>query len=63
MNPGGRRTLGSALFVTRRERNVLLQRRYSHPVDKDTGVSSDQTVIPTSFASASMREAVTPQKW
>jgi hypothetical protein len=33
---------------------VLLQRRYSHPVDKCTGVRSDQTVILTSFASASV---------
>ena len=47
-------TLGSAFFVTRSKKNVLLQRRYSHPVDKSTGVSSDQTVILTSFASASV---------
>jgi Transposase DDE domain len=33
--------------------NVLLERRYSHPVDKSTGVRSDQTVILSSFASAS----------
>jgi hypothetical protein len=36
-----------------RKKNVLLQRRYSHPVDKSTGISSDQTVILTSFESAS----------
>jgi Domain of unknown function (DUF4372)/Transposase DDE domain len=47
-------TLGSAFFVTRTKKNVLLQRRYSHPVDKSTGVSSDQTVILTSFESASV---------
>jgi len=46
-------TLGSAFFVTRSKKNVLLQRRYSHPVDKTTGVSSDQTVILTSLQSAS----------
>ena len=46
-------TLGSAFFVTRSKKNVLLQRRYSHPVDKSTGVSADQTVILTSFESAS----------
>jgi hypothetical protein len=46
-------TLGSAFFVTRSKKNVLLQRRYSHPVDKSTGVISDQTVILTSFSSAS----------
>jgi hypothetical protein len=38
-------TLASAFFVVRTKRNVLLQRRYSHPVDKSTGVRSDQTVI------------------
>jgi transposase len=31
---------------------VLLQRRYSHPVDKSTGVLSDQTVILSSLQSA-----------
>jgi hypothetical protein len=30
----------------------LLQRRYSHPVDKTTGVRSDHTVILTAFDSA-----------
>jgi hypothetical protein len=38
-------TLSSAFFVTRTKKNVLLQRRYSHPVNKSTGVRSDQTVI------------------
>jgi hypothetical protein len=47
-------TLSSAFFVTKTKKNVLLQRRYSHPVDKSTGVSSDQTVILTSFESASV---------
>jgi hypothetical protein len=46
-------TLGSAFFVTRSKSNVLLQRRYSHSVDKSVGVTSDQTVILTSLASAS----------
>jgi hypothetical protein len=32
--------------------NVLLQRRYSHPVDKTTGVRSDHTVILTAIGSA-----------
>src|SRR6266480_7223785 len=32
--------------------NVLLQRRYSHPVDTSTGVRSDHTVILTTFESA-----------
>ena len=38
----------------RTKSNVLLQRRYSHPVDKSTGVRSDQTVVLTSFESASV---------
>jgi hypothetical protein len=46
-------TLSSAFFVVRTRSNVLIQRRYSHPVDKSTGVRSDQTVILTSFESAS----------
>ena len=46
-------TLSSAFFVVRTKSNVLIQRRYSHPVDKSTGVRSDQTVILTSFQSAS----------
>lgn len=47
-------TLSSAFFVVRTKSNVLLQRRYSHPVDKTTGVRSDQTVILSSFESASV---------
>jgi hypothetical protein len=35
-------TLSSAFFVVRTKSIVLLQRRYSHPVDKSTGVRSDQ---------------------
>src|ERR1700681_3089329 len=46
-------TLSSAFFVVRSKSNVLIQRRYSHPVDKTAGVLSDQTVILTSFESAS----------
>src|SRR5438876_11976846 len=40
-------TLSAAFFVVRTKSNVLLQRRYSHPVDKSTGVRSDHTVILT----------------
>ncbi len=36
----------------RTKTNVLLQRRYSRPVDKTTGLRSDHTVILTSYASA-----------
>jgi hypothetical protein len=46
-------TLSAAFFVVRTKSSVLLQRRYSHAVDKSTGVRSDQTVILTSFESAS----------
>ena len=45
-------TLSSAFFVVRTKSNVLLERRYSHPVDKSTGVLSDQTVILSSVDSA-----------
>jgi IS4 transposase len=37
----------------RTKKNVLLQRRYSHPVDKSTGVRSDHTEILTALGSAS----------
>jgi uncharacterized protein DUF4372/DDE family transposase len=45
-------TLCSAFFVVRTKENVLLQRRYSRPVDKTTGVRSDHTVILTAIESA-----------
>src|SRR5437016_2128802 len=45
-------TLCSAFFVVRTKENILLQRRYSHLVDKSTGVRSDQTVILTTLNSA-----------
>ena len=45
-------TLCAAFFVVRTKSNVLLQRRYSHPVDKATGVRSDHTVILTAIDSA-----------
>jgi len=44
-------TLSAAFFVVRTKSNVLLQRRYSHPVDKSTGVRSDHTVILTAIDS------------
>ena len=47
-------TLSSAFFVVRTKSNVILQRRYSHPVDRATGVRSDNTVILTAFGSASV---------
>ena len=45
-------TLCSSFFVVRAKKNVVLQRRYSHAVDKSTGVRSDQTVILTAGKSA-----------
>ncbi len=44
-------TLSAAFFVVRTKSNVLLQRRYSHPVDKTTGVRSDHTVVLTAIDS------------
>ena len=40
-----RLTLAAAFFVTRTKDNVLLQRRYSHSVDRTSGVKSDHTVV------------------
>ena len=40
--------LAAAFFVVRTKINIQIQRRYSHPVDKTTGVRADQTVILTS---------------
>jgi hypothetical protein len=44
--------LSAAFFVVRTKSNVLLQRRYSRPVDKTTGLRSDHTVILTAIESA-----------
>ena len=44
-------TLSAAFFVVRTKSNVILQRRYSHPVDKTTGVRSDHTVVLTAIGS------------
>ena len=45
-------TLSAAFFVVRTKSNILLQRRYSHPVDRTTGVRSDHIVILTAIDSA-----------
>jgi hypothetical protein len=44
-------TLSAAFFVTRTKTNVRLRRRYSHKVDKSTGVHSDHTVVLTAIQS------------
>jgi transposase len=41
-----------AFFVTRTKTCVVLNRRYSHAVPPDTGVTSDQTVVLGTFGSA-----------
>lgn len=38
-----------AYFVTRAKKNFQFQRRYSHPVDRSTGIICDQTVVLTGF--------------
>jgi len=38
-------TLSLAFFVVRTKENLQLQRRYSRPVDRQTGILSDQTVV------------------
>jgi hypothetical protein len=43
--------LSAVFFVVRTKKNVLLQRRYSHEVDKNTGVRSDHTVVLTAINS------------
>jgi IS4 transposase len=45
-------TLSSAFFVVRTKENVVLQRRYSRPVDKAVGLRSDHTVVLTALSSA-----------
>jgi transposase len=41
-----------AFFVTRAKHNTRLRRLYSHPVEKDTGVQCDQTVVLSNFYAA-----------
>ena len=41
-----------AFFVTRAKRRFQCKRRYSHPVDKATGLRCDQTIVLTGFYSA-----------
>jgi IS4 transposase len=43
--------LAGAFFVTRGKSNLQVQRRYSHPVDRRTGLICDQTVLLTGFYS------------
>jgi hypothetical protein len=45
-------TLSSAFFVVRTKENIVLQRRYSRPVDRSTGLRSDHTVVLAAIDSA-----------
>jgi hypothetical protein len=40
-----------SFFVTRAKSNLQAQRRYSHPVDRSTGLMCDQTIMLTGFYS------------
>ncbi|MEX2488502.1 MAG: IS4 family transposase, partial [Pseudomonadales bacterium] len=44
--------LAGSFFVTRAKSNLQAQRRYSHPVDRTTGLICDQTVVFTGFYTA-----------
>jgi len=46
-----------SFFVIRGKSNLKVKRRYSHPVDRTTGLICDQTVILTGFYSAKDYEA------
>jgi len=43
--------LAQSFFVTRGKSNLRVQRRYSHPIDRSTGLICDQTVMLTGFYS------------
>ena len=47
-----RLTLAAAFFVVRTRKNLQFQRRSSRPVDKSTGLRSDQTIILTGVDTA-----------
>src|SRR5690606_7059227 len=40
-------TQANAIFVTRAKKNLRFRRRYSHPVDRSTGLICDQTILLT----------------
>ena len=43
-----------SFFVIRAKRRLQFQRRYSHPIDKTTGVRSDQTIVLTGPKSSTL---------
>ena len=42
----------AVFFVVRARDNMQYRRRYSHPVDKTTGLRSDQTIVLTGVGSS-----------
>jgi hypothetical protein len=53
----GRLHDAGSFFVTRAKSNFKAQRRYSHPVDRNTGLICDQTMMLTVFYSRKGFEA------
>ena len=53
----GRFQNAGSFFVIRAKSNLKAQRRYSHPVDRDTGLICDQTIVLTGFYSRKGFEA------
>ena len=49
--------VAGSFFVTRAKSNLQVQRRYSHPVDRTTGLICDQTVLLAGFYSLKHFEA------
>jgi hypothetical protein len=47
-----------SFFVTRGKSNLKAKRRYSHPVDRSSGLVCDQTVVLTGFYSSGLRPSV-----
>ena len=41
-----------SFFVTRAKKNMVAQRRHSHPVDRSTGLIFDQTLVLQGYRSA-----------
>ena len=52
-----------SFFVTRAKRNMDAQRRYSHPVDRSTGVIFDQTLVLQGYQSARDYPEKFPWHW
>jgi IS4 transposase len=44
--------MAQSFFVTRAKRRMVYKRRYSHPVEKDSGLRCDQTIVLSGVSSA-----------